>query len=308
LVPVLVSSTSLKRRSAISRDVSFTVFTKPWTVPLPELARKVKALGFDGVELPVRPGYQVEPANVAKGLPAATKVLADHGLKIGSVAGKIDEATIAACGEAGVPIIRICVGIDLSVGYMASEANTRKQFDAVLPALGKHGVTIGVQNHCHVCVGSAIGIMHLIEKYDPKHVCAVLDMAHCAVDGEPEEMALDIVWSHVRGLINFKSAFHRRVNGPEEVEAAWTVHWTTCHHSGYSWSKMVKLLKQRGYRGDICLPAEYTNLAQGGQLMGDSCISLLKQDIAYIKSLYARQADAPAPIPPTPWQSSGPKE
>ena len=64
--------------------------------------------------------------------------------------------------------------------------------------------------------------MHLIEKYEPKHVSAVLDCAHCAVDCEPELMALDIVWSHL-SLVNFKSSFHMRVNGPEELEAVFDV-------------------------------------------------------------------------------------
>ena len=282
-------------------NIAFTVFSKPWTQPLPELAALVKSLGLDGVELPVRPGYQVEPANVTKGLKEAVKIFADHGLKIGSVAGSTDELTIAACGEAGVPIIRICVGIDMKIGYLATEKKVRQEFDALLPALQKHRVAIGVQNHCDFCVGSAIGVMHLIEKYDPKQVCAVLDMAHCAVDGEPEEMALDIVWSHL-GLVNFKSAFHRRVNGPEAAEAKYEVYWTTARHSGYSWSNMVKLLQQRGYRGDICLPAEYHNPA-GGQLMGSDVLRPLQEDLAYIKSLFAGQggsADAPA----TDWQSA----
>ena len=268
-------------------NIALTVFTKPWTMPLPELARLVRGLGLDGVELPVRPGYQVEPKNTSKGLKEAVKVFANEGLKIGSVAGPTDEVTIAACGEVGVPIIRICVGIDMQIGYFATENKVRKEFDSLVPLLEKHGVAIGVQNHCDFCVGSAIGIMHLIESYDPQHVCAVLDMAHCAVDGEPEEMALDIVWSHVRGLINFKSAFHRRINGPEEVEARYAVHWTTCHHSGYSWSRTVQLLKQRGYRGDVCLPAEYSNLATGGQLMGMDVVRPLKEDIAYIQELFA---------------------
>ena len=286
-------------------NIAFTVFSKPWPLPmsLPELAALVKGLGLDGVELPVRPGYQVEPASVAKGLKEAVRVFADHGLKIGSIAGSTDEPTIAACGEAGVPIIRICVGIDMKIGYMATERQVRQQFDALLPALRKHRVAIGVQNHCDFCVGSAIGVMHLIEKYDPKQVCAVLDMAHCAVDGEPEEMALDIVWPHVNGLINFKSAFHRRINGPEEVEAKYAVHWTTCHHSGYSWSNMVKLLQQRGYRGDVCLPAEYANLAAGGQLMDKEVLRPLQEDIAYIKFLFASQG-ASADAPATDWQSA----
>src|SRR5579859_3128850 len=31
------------------RPMMFTVFTKPWKMPLPELARFVRGLGFDGV-------------------------------------------------------------------------------------------------------------------------------------------------------------------------------------------------------------------------------------------------------------------
>ena len=57
--------------------VTFTVFTKPWTMPLPELARHVASLGFSGVELPVRPGFQVEPDRVAQDLPVACRILAD---------------------------------------------------------------------------------------------------------------------------------------------------------------------------------------------------------------------------------------
>ena len=101
---------------------AFTVFTKPWKMPLPELGKFVKGLGFDGIELPVRPGYQVEPENVDKGLPEAARILGDCSVKIGTVAGPTDEATIAACAEAGVPIIRICVRIDRKIGYIATEA------------------------------------------------------------------------------------------------------------------------------------------------------------------------------------------
>lgn len=284
-------------------NVMFTVFSKPWTLPLPELAALVAKLGFDGVELPVRPGYQVPPENVSKGLKEAAKIFKDHGLKIGSVAGSTDEATIAACGEAGVPIIRICVGIDMKIGYLASEKAIQKGFDAVLPALKKHNVAIGVQNHCDYCVGSAIGVMHLIEKYDPRQVCAVLDFAHCSIAGEPSPMALDIAWTHVNGLVNFKAAFAERINGPEEIEARYGTHWTTSQHSAYSWSEMVGLLKQRGYAGQVCLPGEYHNPA-GGQLMGDDVIRPLRQDIAYIKALWSGKTPAEAAMHATDWQSA----
>lgn len=63
--------------------MQLTVFTKPWkTTPLPELAARVKQLGFDGIELPVRSGFQVEPEKVQTDLPKAAKIFADGGLSI----------------------------------------------------------------------------------------------------------------------------------------------------------------------------------------------------------------------------------
>lgn len=265
-----------------------TVFTKPWKdVSLESLGRAMKSLSVQGVELPVRPGYQVEPANIASGLPEAVKILGDQGIKIGSVAGTVDEATIGAMGECGIQILRICVGIDMSAGYMATEDKLREEWDLLIPALDAAGVNIGVQNHCDNMVGSAIGIMHLIEKYDPKHVSAVYDPAHCGLDGEPAVMGLDICWSHL-SLVNLKSAYRQRTNGYDEPEAVHQVIWSTCRHSLFSWSKLVTDLKTRDYSGDICLPAEYTSFEEGkpsGIKMGDSCVDDLKVDIAYLRQL-----------------------
>ena len=82
--------------------IVYSVFTKPWKMPVAELGEFVSGLGFEGIELPVRPDFQVEPQNVSSDLPEAAKQLASHGVKICSVAGPKDETTIAACAEAGV--------------------------------------------------------------------------------------------------------------------------------------------------------------------------------------------------------------
>ena len=77
--------------------IEFSVFTKPWKAPLAELGKLVKSWGFDGIELPVRPGYQVQPEAVARDLPRAVRQLAGDGVKVFSIAGPTDEAAIAAC-------------------------------------------------------------------------------------------------------------------------------------------------------------------------------------------------------------------
>jgi sugar phosphate isomerase/epimerase len=268
----------MREESALDR-VTFTVFTKPWKFPLPELARHVAGLGFDGVELPVRPGYPVTPESVTEGLPRAVRALADHGLTIASIAGPTDETTIAACAEAGVPVIRICVGMREGEGYLEGEARLQREFDTLVPLLDRHRVTLGIQNHCgnrDVC--NAMGLRHLIEKYDPKHVAAVWDAGHNGLEGEAPETALDIVWQQLC-LVNLKSACWRRRNGPEAEVAEWEPYWTTGRQGRANWPRVAAELRRRGYGGVVCLTAEYTDEAAVDRLIAE--------DIAFARSLFA---------------------
>ena len=257
-----------------SNEIRWSVFTKPWRMPIPELGAYIRELGFDGIELPVRPGYQVEPENVQE-LPKAARQLAEHGVAIESVAGPADEATIAACAEAGVPIIRTMARIGED-GYLASVARIQAEYDALVPLLDKHGVRIGVQNHCDRFVCNAMGLRHMIERYDPRHICAVWDAAHNALNGEDPEMALDIVWSHL-AMVNLKNAIWQRTNGPEAEHAQWKHYWTSGRHGLASWPRVAAELKRRGYRGPICLTAEYST---------DEVDRLIREDITYAKGLF----------------------
>lgn len=263
-----------------------TIFTKPWKCSIAEIGEKLAAFGADGLELPVRPGYPVSPENMMDELPRAARELERYGQRIYSVAASADEETIAACGAAGVPIIRVCERVDLGLGYMASVRSIQERYMELLPALKRHNVTIGVQNHCNKFVGSAIGVMHLIEAFDPAQIAAVLDVAHCGLSGEPEDMAMDIVWSHLC-MVNLKSAFRMRINGPEAEEAEWRIYWTSGRHGYVSWRKTARLLRERGFTGPVCLTAEYSDPSTGGDLTGDAVDRLVSEDVAYAKSLFA---------------------
>lgn len=261
-----------------------TAFTKPWTNPLSEVAAQLTSLGFDGVELTVRPGYQVSPEDAVTSLPKAVQLLDRHGLVTPSIAADPTESIIAACGEAGVRTIRICAPIDMNIGYRRSIEGHRRRLDALLPSLERHDVAIGVQNHSGYYVGSAVGLVDLLQPYDPRRVCAVLDMAHCAIDGEPVRMAVDIVEPFLNGLVNFKSAHTRRSN-PREQIAEYGVHWATHQHSGYRWSDLVAEMKRIGFSGTFCMPAEYSDPDTHQPLTGKDVIPFLAQDLSHLKSL-----------------------
>lgn len=261
----------------MSKKVEFSVFTKPWpALTLERLGEMVRSLGFDGVELPVRPGYQVEPENV-RDLPHAARQLAGCGVKILSAAGPTDEATIAACAEAGIPVIRVMARVNEGESYPDAEARFRREYDALVPLLGKYGIKLGVQNHCGRFVGNGVGLLRLIEKYEPARIGAVWDAAHEALAGGPLDLALDTVWSHLC-MVNLKNAFWQRTNGPEAAHAEWSVYWTGGRHGLASWPRVAGELKARNYKGVICLTAEYSDREAVDRLIAD--------DFAFARSLF----------------------
>jgi sugar phosphate isomerase/epimerase len=258
-------------------SIVFSVFTKPWKMPIPELGAFVNRLGFDGIELPVRPGFQVEPERICQDLPVAIRQLAEHDVRVTSIAGSADERTIAACAEAGVPLIRVMVQIPPDRGYLEHEACVRREFEGLIPHLDRGGVRLGVQNHSDRFVANAMGLRHFLERFDPRHVCAVWDPAHCALDGELPELAIDIVWSHL-GMVNLKNVFWRRTNGPEAELAQYEHYWTSGRQGLCSWPTVTALLCQRGYHGVVCLPAEYSD--------EESVDRLVAADLTFARSLF----------------------
>lgn len=255
--------------------IRYAVFTKPWKMPLPELAQLVRKMGYEGIELPVRPGYQVEPETVRQGLPEAARILGDHGVKITSISGPTDEVTFAACAEAGIPFNRVMAYIG-EVPYMQREAELIREYSDLVPLLERYNVKLAVQNHCDRFVANAMGLRHLLERLDTRYICAVWDAAHNALNGEEPELGLDIVWEFV-GMIFFKNAYWQRVSGPEAVDVAWRPYWTSARQGLASWPRVAAELKRRNYRGVVCITAEYTDEASVNRLTAE--------DLQYLKEL-----------------------
>ena len=269
----------------------FIVFTKPWkTMGLEMLCEQVAQMGFDGVEYPLRDGYQVQPSDGAKGIKRLADVLEGFDLAVGSIAGGIDvkfthdnkvaginEELFAGCGEAGIKIIRICQGLDKSIGFFENLEQIKRTYDAAVPYCEKYGVTIGVQMHCNACISSSAETYILLKDYDPKHIAAVWDSGHSGLAGTEPCFAIDTVWDMLC-MVNFKAAYWKIRTGPEKGEAEWDSHWTTGRHALGSWREAVNHLKKRGYPGIVCMPAEYTD--------EPNVEKYTREDLAYMKELF----------------------
>ncbi len=255
----------------------WTVFTKPWReAGLAELARHVRKLGLDGVELPVRPGFQVSPDKVEEGLTKAVAAFGAEGHRISSVAADPAPAVIAACGETGISVIRICVDVPRGLTYLERETEVKRWLDDLLPSLEDAGVKVGIQNHYGNSIANAMGVRHLVENYDPRLVGAVWDGAHCGLDGELPRLAADILWPHLC-LVNLKNARWGPAGQDEFGAARWDALFVPGREGLCSWPEMLAELSSRNYSEDICLTAEYTEHARVDELV--------RADLVWAKSV-----------------------
>ena len=257
---------------------TWSVFTKPWREPeIGALGELVAAMGFDAVELPVRPGYQVAPAEVATALPAAVRELGRAGVTIASVASGTDEATFAACAEAGVPFIRIMVPIGPD-GYAATGAEFRRSLDVLAQSADRHGVRVAIQPHYDDYIADSSELFALLRDVDPRFVAAIWDSAHDALARKRPEHGLELLWPWL-GIVNLKSAYFARVEDAVSAHAdpVWEPVFTDARSGMAEWGRALGYLAEHGFAGPICLTAEYTDESD--------LVAKVTRDLEYARSL-----------------------
>jgi len=253
-----------------------SVFSKPWReCSAAQLAEHVLKLGFDSVEFPLRDGYQVEPKNAVRDFPKFVAEMKGYGVSISSVASDITEPIFEACGAAGVKLIRLQAEVDLSIGYMKSEAKWVKQYNDILPWCEKYDVKVGIQQHSGTCAATAMDMRHLLERIDNPYVGIVWDAGHSGAMLEPCDKSLDIIWDYLV-RVNFKSIYVKQVS---ENPSRFRKVVTTARQGVVDWEQALNYLFKRGYEGPICVPPEYSDL--------ENVDTHIVEDLAYLKSLIA---------------------
>ena len=259
----------------------FAVFVKPWkNLSLPQLAIHVQHLGFNLIELPVRPGFQVEPDRFEQDMPGVVKFLADLGICIVNVAVDMpltDERLYATCAANGITMNRVMFK-RISPSYGESETAARRQLDAAIPLCEQYGVKLGIQNHYGGSVPiNSMGLYQLVRDYDPRWVGAIWDAAHNALQGEDAQTGLELVQSHLC-MVNLKNAFWRRTSQPDANETKWAAYFCAGPHGCISWAEVAAGVKRIGYQGPITFTAEYTDHTYTDRL--------LEADLAYARRLF----------------------
>lgn len=241
--------------------IFFTKFLKALNPE--QIGRAVQPLGVNGLDLAIRGGYTVNPSNVGAALTPAVRVWKDMGLSVPLAtleggATNPDDSTVRAifeaCGKAGIPFIKLGYwGWRSGQRYWEGVQAIRKALEG-FAALGEaNGVCSLVHTHSGHCYGlNASAAMHLVDGFDPQRVGVYLDPAHLAADGEPLDMALDMVGDYLR-LVGVKNVYYEKTS-----DGNWRHVWSTLADGLVNWKDAAKRFAAVGFDGAMSLHGEYS--------------------------------------------------
>ena len=265
-----------------------------WCQKLPpvELANTLKRLGFDGVDLPCRPGSTVTHANGPEKLPEYKKIFKDHGLSLERLVTSLQTADdetdrlLAVISNLGIKKIRIDAESSLKEGETAQQRldKARRKLAGLQKLLEKHGVKGGIQNHSggNVLEINISCLLLLLRDCDPKWVGIQYDPGHATISGEPIKLAISLMGPHLHS-VNIKSPRQEYFINPENGRLAYKPVWVPLKDGMLDMPMLLSELKAAGYKDALSIHAEYRSHFHFVERDMEACNALVADDVKYLR-------------------------
>jgi sugar phosphate isomerase/epimerase len=230
-----------------------------------DLGKYAKQVGFDGIDLTVRPGGHVLPEKVVDDLPVAVAILQNSGLKVpmittGLTNPRLTEttATLRTAGELKIPFWKVGYfkydaakdGV-VDVERKLAEVQTALSGMAVLSKL--YQVCAGYHNHSGNYFGAPVwDTRQVISFLDAGHIGFYFDPAHATAEGGAWtwNASLEIVLPRLK-MLAVKDFYWEKANGK------WRMKWCPLGEGMVNWPKVFERLAKAGFAGPVTLHTEY---------------------------------------------------
>lgn len=227
-----------------------------------DLGKNAKQIGFDGVDLTVRPKGHVEPARAAEDLPKAVAAIRAHGLSVPMITTGLLNAedpaarpTLSTAGKQRVPFWKpgyYRYKFDRPVDQVLEDV--RRQA-ATLVALSKEsGVTCGFHNHSGDYVGAAVwDTRDIIASMDPKSIGYYFDPGHATIEGGLAgwRISLATVLPRLK-MVALKDFYWGKAK-----DGRWRPQWCPMGEGMVDWQKIFAAFAGAGFSGPLTLHVEY---------------------------------------------------
>lgn len=260
-------------------DLSCYIFSKHLQfLSYEEMAEAAAELGFDGVDLTVRPKGHVEPERVEEELPRAVSAIKRAGIKADMMVSRVTDAdedvhrrVLKTAAAEGIQYYRM--------GYLSfHEDRTIPQsladyHQSMLRLAGFNktlGITGAYQNHAGMRVGAEMwDLYHLMKDIAPDQLGIQYDVRHAMVEGGTSwHNGLRLIEDQVTSIV-LKDFVWKKIDG------AWKVINVPLGEGMVDWLSYFKLLKSKQIAVPFTIHYEYD---LGGVEHGDRDIHGMTQD------------------------------
>lgn len=224
------------------------------------MATAAADIGFDGVDLTVRPGGHVLPERVTEDLPKAVSALKEKGLQSIMMATEITDAANPVSRN----VLQSASSLRIKyfrTGYFRYPAQGSlpemlKQYENQLNALAAFTAPLGIrgayQNHAGNYVGASTWELYqIIKSADKTGLGCQFDIRHAVVEGGQSWPQSIRLLSPYINTINIKDFLWEKINGK------WSVKNVPLGEGMVDFPKYFSLLKQYGVQVPVSLHFEY---------------------------------------------------
>ncbi len=253
---------------------------------LAEIATASSDLGFDGIDLLIRPGHQAEPEDPAS-IHEAVRHLEQAGLGVPmattdltNLSGGRAEQVLATCAGAGISLIRLGYWkYDPLRGYAACFDAARRDLDGLARLAEKHGVRLALQLHGDTIHGSGAQAAALLAGHDPTVVGAYPDPGNQTVqDGREDWRFTFDVLAPWLCCVGVKNGGWFPADLSEAGQRRWRSDWMGVPDGMVPWDEIITHLRETGYQGLLSFHSHY-------EVPLDQVLNQTRVDLEYVRRL-----------------------
>ena len=262
---------------------------------LKEAGQVAAELGFDGIDLTVRPKGHIEPKDMNANLAPAIRDIESSGSSCKMITTTIEDVTnaddanlIKAAGDLGVQYYRMNWYKFLEEKSMIESLDFYQKKIQDLSKLNKASGIIGCyQNHAGTKVGGSFWeIEKILESADPAYFGVQYDIRHAVAEGGFSwENGLKLLQKQIKVIV-LKDFKWEKINGK------WQALNVPIGQGMVDFTKYFRLLKAYGLKPPVSMHLEYP---LGGAEKGKFSISIdkqivfnaMKKDLSSIRELWA---------------------
>ncbi len=260
--------------------------------PLPEmdwsrLAKSVKPLGFDGIDLTVRKGGHVRPERAAEDLPKAVATIREQALEVPMITTELVTATdptarpiLSTAGKLSIPFFKTGYYRYDFVDVRKEVTTAGNQFRGLVDLGKQFGVQAGFHNH-EGYIGAALwDIASVMDTLDPRWAGYYFDIRHATAEGGVAcwKISTDLVAPRLK-MVAVKDSYWEKT-----ATKGWRQINCPLGEGMVNWKYFFQALARAGFHGPISLHLEYEIPGATAAVREENTLAAARRELEFIKA------------------------